>query len=186
MPKFIDETGNEYGRLTGIGKAGNDRHGNTQWNCVCICGKKLIVLGGSLRQHHTQSCGCLAGEKTRDRCALPMGTASRNSLYATYKRNAAVRGIGWKLLKEDFALLTSGNCYWCGATPSQIHHHPRFNGAYIYNGVDRVDNDIGYVMSNCVPCCISCNRAKGRLSADDFLTWIQSIYERNNDRRRSG
>jgi hypothetical protein len=29
-----------------------------------------------------------------------------------------------------------------------------------YNGIDRVDNEKGYLVENCVPCCFTCNSLK--------------------------
>lgn len=61
MAKLKDEVGNVYGYLTvksraedWINPSGKKR---VQWNCVCRCGKELIVLGESLRNGRTKSCG---------------------------------------------------------------------------------------------------------------------------------
>jgi len=50
----------------------------------------------------------------------------------------------------------------------------------IYNGIDRVDNAIGYLTDNCVACCKVCNRAKLQMSKNEFFDHIKKIYERNN------
>lgn len=41
------------------------------------------------------------------------------------------------------------------------------------SGIDRVENDKGYILDNCVPCCAQCNRDKGSSSLCDFVarTW---------------
>jgi len=43
----------------------------------------------------------------------------------------------------------------------------------------RIDNvlgdNIGYV-ENCVPCCTTCNVAKATMGKDDFLSWIERVY----------
>ncbi len=44
-----------------------------------------------------------------------------------------------------------------------------------YNGVDRIDNAIGYTKENCVPCCAICNNSKSTLSLKDWLEWIERI-----------
>jgi hypothetical protein len=59
MHKFIDHTGQKFGRLTVIKRAGNDKHGNAMWLCLCDCGASHTVLGGSLRNGLCRSCGCL-------------------------------------------------------------------------------------------------------------------------------
>ena len=60
--KFIDLTGQKFGRLTVIKRAENDKWGQAQWLCECDCGsnKEVIVRGGALKSGGTQSCGCLS------------------------------------------------------------------------------------------------------------------------------
>ena len=38
------------------------------------------------------------------------------------------------------------------------------------------NSELGYIKSNCVPCCYICNRAKNILSREDFLNWIKRVY----------
>ena len=67
MGKFIDMTGWkmwEHGvpdsRLTVLERAStNGLENKPQWKCRCNCGTELIVLGKSLRNGNTKSCGCL-------------------------------------------------------------------------------------------------------------------------------
>lgn len=77
-----------------------------------------------------------------------------------------------------FHYITSQDCVYCGAPPNQIvrrdNHH---NGNYIYNGIDRFDNSLGYIESNCVPCCKICNVMKFTLNIDEFYKHIQQILK---------
>ena len=41
-----------------------------------------------------------------------------------------------------------------------------------YNGVDRIDNAIGYTLTNSISCCKICNKMKSDL---DYNTWIESM-----------
>ena len=56
----IDETGNKYGHLTVVKRAGSTPRGIALWECVCDCGSSnsIIVTGDNLRRGHTISCGC--------------------------------------------------------------------------------------------------------------------------------
>jgi hypothetical protein len=63
--RFKDMTGKVFGRLHVLRRAENDRYGNARWECMCDCGKVVIVLGGSLRCGNTRSCGCLSVEKAK-------------------------------------------------------------------------------------------------------------------------
>ena len=50
-------------------------------------------------------------------------------------------------------------------------------GGKTQNGIDRVDNSIGYKIENCVPCCKDCNKMKLTFSVDNFLLHIQKIIK---------
>jgi len=57
--KFIDITGERFGRLTVIeqnGKLGDQ----IAWRCKCDCGNFTTVRSSSLRTGKTTSCGCFA------------------------------------------------------------------------------------------------------------------------------
>lgn len=57
--KFIDLTGQKFGKLIIIKRTDNDKFQNTRWLYKCDCGKMGIVLGDSIKSGKTQSCGCL-------------------------------------------------------------------------------------------------------------------------------
>lgn len=70
MSRFIDLTGQRFGRLTVLERAENCTNGpkpRTRWRCRCDCGKEVVVLVGSLRSGSTQSCGCLHRENEANR-----------------------------------------------------------------------------------------------------------------------
>ena len=69
--------------------------------------------------------------------------------------------------------------------PTQIHHpggnleegsSGRSWGPFIFNGIDRVENTIGYEMDNVVTSCFKCNRAKNVMPAQEFLELAERIY----------
>ncbi len=66
-PKFKDETGKKYGRLSVLSLFGLTANGMTLWNCRCDCGKAWVTRGSALRSGLTKSCGCLAAEITSKR-----------------------------------------------------------------------------------------------------------------------
>ena len=63
MPKFVDRTGQRYGRLTVTGPYRSGGY----WTCMCDCGTSTEVYGGSLTQGLTRSCGCYKREVTIER-----------------------------------------------------------------------------------------------------------------------
>jgi hypothetical protein len=52
-------TGQAFGQLTVMERAGTDHRGEIRWLCSCECGNLSIALGSNLRTGNTQSCGCL-------------------------------------------------------------------------------------------------------------------------------
>lgn len=57
----IDLTGQRFGRLTVLERAGNIGR-MAAWKCRCDCGAECVVGSNSLRRGHTKSCGCLMRE----------------------------------------------------------------------------------------------------------------------------
>lgn len=47
--------------------------------------------------------------------------------------------------------------------------------AFVYNGIDRVNNAKGYVTGNVVSCCKNCNLMKKNMSADAFIAHVRRI-----------
>ncbi|MBZ9622957.1 hypothetical protein G9F71_008825 [Clostridium sp. FP2] len=64
MTKHSDMIGQVFNRLTVISYYGVDKGRRILWLCRCSCDndKDIIVNGTSLRNGHTQSCGCLKKE----------------------------------------------------------------------------------------------------------------------------
>ena len=52
---------------------------------------------------------------------------------------------------------------------------PNRNGSYVYSGLDRVDNSIGYILENVVPCCVTCNSMKMAMSYNEFITHLRAM-----------
>jgi len=112
---------------------------------------------------------------------LPLGVASMRELIIDYKRNSKKRGYSYELTNEQFEEITQKNCYYCGAKPNNIHKTRRhYNGDYIYNGLDRIDNSKGYTIDNIVPCCKICNFAKRNLTSQEFRNWIKKVYNQGH------
>ena len=61
MGKFIDLTGQRFGKLVVKERAPNNRFGGARWLCQCDCGNTTVVAGQELRRGGTKSCGCLKG-----------------------------------------------------------------------------------------------------------------------------
>jgi len=147
--------------------------------CKCDCGEGTIVERRNLKYGITKSCGCLHKERAAEAQLLPEGEANFNRLFMNYRIRAKQRNIKWGLTKQEFRKLTKENCFYCGQKPSQKYQFTggASNGAYYYNGLDRLDNNGGYVKENVVPCCGVCNKMKLTLSFNEFISRIERILK---------
>lgn len=59
MSRFIDITGNRYGKLFVVERLENTQRGVTVWKCLCDCGNYTTVRGSNLKSGAVKSCGCL-------------------------------------------------------------------------------------------------------------------------------
>jgi len=180
--------GERFGPLTVIAPT-TSKHNRTRWVCMCDCGNKesLIVTGKRLRQGFKKSCGCLQRESSQRKIVvlhlsnqLPDGDASCNALHATYGWNAKRAEREFTLTREQFKVLTSGNCHYCGAAPTQVMKGSSCRTPYLYNGVDRQDNTKGYTLENCVPCCGTCNDMKRARTVERFIAACIAVVNHQN------
>ncbi len=58
MAKFLDRTGVRYGNLTAT-RLVQLAAKRKKWECICDCGRTVIVEGANLSTGNTKSCGCL-------------------------------------------------------------------------------------------------------------------------------
>ena len=102
------------------------------------------------------------------------------------KSDAARAGREFALSLQDIKDLIHEPCHYCGIIDmNTLTVKSRTAGKFIvkeykYNGIDRVDNSVGYVKSNCVPSCAICNRAKNSLPYEDFIRWIENLTRFRN------
>jgi hypothetical protein len=75
------------------------------------------------------------------------------------------RNLEFAINEEYYSTLKSQPCYLCG-------YKPKYG---CFNGIDRIDSDIGYIDYNCAPCCVYCNRMKNTHSLEEFIDKCHKI-----------
>lgn len=100
-----------------------------------------------------------------------------NQILRALHQGAKARGYEVSLTPEQIVGLMSQPCRYCGTMNSNLSSHPEYHGTFAYNGIDRVDNSLGYTIDNVVPCCKHCNIAKRDRTTDQFLAWIARVFE---------
>lgn len=63
----INLIGRKYGKLIVISESMTNKKGKPlKWLCKCECGNEKIILGTSLKEGHSKSCGCIKKGKVRE------------------------------------------------------------------------------------------------------------------------
>lgn len=180
--------GKKYSRWTVLSFVGFRKSGinnKPYYLCRCECGKEKEVCLWNIKCGFNKSCGCLHTENLFERNRkrrMPIKEAASRNFYRQYKYNCGSRrGLEFGLSLDEFKNLIYQKCSYCGREPS-IRLRRRNNKAnnsdfFLANGVDRVNNLLGYIKGNVVPCCSFCNMAKFDFSAEEFLSNIQKISD---------
>jgi hypothetical protein len=95
---------------------------------------------------------------------------SPSRLFKQYRANAKHSDRLFNLTINDFAQLEKLECYYCGENTKIL-------------GYDRVDNNIGYLKSNIVPCCDICNYMKSDLATEQWVKHIERVLIRHKERQ---
>lgn len=92
--------------------------------------------------------------------------ATIHGKYLTYVHSNNQRKISFTLSKIDFALIISTPCYYCGDLQEN------------FNGIDRINPNIGYTLKNSVSCCTMCNYMKNHFKLESFIERCKKITEK--------
>ena len=183
-PKFRDLTGKRFGKILCIDYVLHPKYLNENsrwvWECKCDCGEKLYVRTTNFtRKNPQQVCKKCSDSSSAERKVLDDFLSLRNRLYRRYKKGALDREYSFEITFEDMENLIYKNCFYCNQEPQEHSSDERYkNGKGIFkrNGIDRLDNNIGYTVNNCVPCCSRCNTIKMDASYSEFIEKISQIY----------
>lgn len=177
--------GERFGSLTVQSRVNDTK--NISYSCLCDCGYTTIVSKSDLTRtdgRQVTACKMCRGRLSHERAVDRTGfNGAVNKLYYIYKRSAEERAKQFDLTIQEFYYLSQQICVYCGRQPSQeINNGDTTYTNLLYNGLDRVNNNIGYNMANCVTCCRKCNFAKRDMSFQDFMDWIRDIVLYNKDK----
>lgn len=180
---IVDLIGKKFGRLTGLRFDHQGNGGLAFFEFQCDCGNKKVLCGTEVSNGRTKSCGCYK----KGRCGNPKapGQAAAHMLFVVYRYEANKRKLEFHLSEEKFLRLTKKNCTYCGIEPKQVYTGTgKKSSPYLYNGVDRIDNNMGYINTNVCPCCKVCNQAKHSMSILEFQEWVNRLVNFQLKRRK--
>lgn len=88
------------------------------------------------------------------------------------KSESLRRNLEFNITFNFFKNNAKKKCHYCNDNPKET------TGSYM----DRINNQIGYIESNIVPCCTMCNRIKNTYNEQEFYVIINKIYKNIKER----
>jgi hypothetical protein len=177
-----DLTGYVVGKLIVTSFSHVNETRSAVWNCKCACGtvKQIAARYLTRKIEPIRSCGCLSrSTEVKEKKAWrrdPTDQPAHHHHFHRYVCNARKRGITLTLTESEFKELTLQECHYCGDAPREYRHKGR---TIQVNGVDRVQNELGYTVENCVPSCSDCNFAKRRMTKARFIDLARRVTEKH-------
>lgn len=140
---------------------------NAELKKVCSrCNKNLSVqkhfyvrvkLGRVSIREHCKKCHVTLTLQTRSE-------KPASSIWSRYKKSAKQRDLEFGITKQDVEAAIGQPCAYCGEDS-------------ILMTLDRVENSVGYIPDNVVPCCIRCNIMKADMPKDAWLQLARHLRE---------
>ena len=152
MPPLKDLTGQRFGRLVAIERAGSTPKREASWLCQCDCGRVVIVPSYNLRSGNTKSCGCFNSAESKRR-------------FTTHGKSTCRLHRVWDNMKQRCYNPSNARYHQYGGRGITICDAWRFDFQSFYDWamshgydenapkgkctIDRIDNDKGYSPDNC-------------------------------------
>lgn len=152
MSALKDLTGQRFGRLVVVERAGSDRQKRATWKCQCDCGRETVATSSYLLNGDIRSCGCAKSERMIERNTkhgkaqtrlygvwanmIQRCTDPNHQHYHRYGGRGITVCDEWRYNFQAFYEWAMANGYDENAAHGQCT-------------IDRIDNDKGYSPDNC-------------------------------------
>lgn len=147
MSKVNDLTGKTFGELKVLSYYGSNKNGRALWLCKCNCGNDKIVVGNSLLNGLTRSCGCYNKKMAKER--KTKHSMSYSKLYKVWQ------GMKTRCYNPNFIYYCNYGGRDIKICDEWLNDFALFYNWAINNGyeegltIDRINNDGDYESSNC-------------------------------------
>jgi hypothetical protein len=122
------------------------------WNCICDCGRRIVVAGGHLRSGHTRSYGCLLNETVAAfglSSKLDHGHARNRTHSLTYGTWHAMRQRCGNQKARAFRYYGGRGIKVCERWAVFKHFLNDMGERSVGKTLDRIDSDGHYEPGNC-------------------------------------
>lgn len=179
LRKDISDTylGKKFYSLRPIKYLGKDEHSHVLFLCACDCGKTKQVLGNSLINGNTKSCGCSSRKRGKEHKLYAGYEEIRAEYWGRVIRGAKDRGIEVKITIEeawDIFLKQNRKC----ALTGEILHFPytRKTAKYSTASLDRIDSALGYTKENTQWIHKKLQPMKMNMKQDEFVGICEEVF----------
>ena len=142
---------NKIKELNEFGRGRNNKDGYRTWCNECM---RLYT-----KEYRTKG-GVIVAERTR--ISTQKYKQTDIGKYNTLKSQSKKRGLKVKITLGFFSKLIKEPCYYCGK-PNKT------------KGLDRIRNELGYLITNVVSCCNTCNWMKNTHTVGEFIEHCRAI-----------
>lgn len=168
-----DLLGKTVGFLKVLERIGSTSKPEALWKCECICGNIIEKPSSKLIRRKWKSCGCKG---------LGRNGIMPNYFYVQIQQNFRVKekqGLLCNISYEDCCELFITQNGFCNLSGLEImfasnrHEHHYHNGTTA--SLDRINNNIGYIKTNCQWVHKDINRIKHTFTQDNFIEYCKLI-----------
>ena len=150
MRKPLDLTGMRFGRLVALRSVGSNPQGNAMWECVCDCGKTVIINSQRLKSGKTKSCGCFNRDLVITRNRARKDVRERDDrLYRIYY---GMRSRCYNEKEYHYPDWGGRGIKICDEWLKDFHVFQEWALSHGYDpalSIDRINNDGDYCPENC-------------------------------------
>lgn len=172
---FIDINNQRFDNVVvaGIDRENSIKGKDLLWKCICDCGSEFSRTSSDLKRGRS-ICPVCREEDLKE--------GPYRSIFYNYKKHSEKVGRVFELDFEFFKELLTSDCYYCGRPPLQVFNKgPQHKHSAHYNGIDRQNSKVGYVVENVVSCCKFCNLAKRNMPVQDLEEWLKFVRNTKKD-----
>lgn len=164
--KFIDITGQRFGKLLVIKFTHMDKY--AMWQCKCDCGTVIICRGTALRGNYTKSCGCVRYEKSIKHNQYK---SVEYKLFNHAKKRAKRKNLEFNIELSDIIIPESCPILKIKLNQLSLDNTPT---------IDRIDSSKGYLKDNIKIISYKANVRKSNGTLDEY----KSILNYMNKHKR--
>lgn len=132
--------GMQFGRWTVQSLQRKNRHGFTDWLCLCECGTKKFANAYQLRKGRSKSCGCLKKE---------LDFSHGMCFTKTYKSWVAMKDRCDRKSYKRFKDYGGRGIAYCKRWSGFLNFFKDMGKRPYGKTLDRIDNELGYSPENC-------------------------------------